>query len=383
MQFFRNRAATQQNDTVDPKQANINVLMCAGRRVGKTAIMAAIAENTNAAAAQNTNPLFSTGKVMFNLSQYQKGGTDYLGEYTSKRITMFSGEWRSPFYYAEESTQKVNDFGDDSTSSSETVDYSGAIYLQMQAGKKAQEVATVSFKDPRGEDYTTAHMKDSVTQWMRSSQIILMMVDMPRLMEYDNNYVQGGYHDEFNKPEEITNLLIDAWSGNTEPRMVLFVPVKCELYMAQERTKEMLEAIQKGYDRLLRFLASSKNSHLYTVAIAPCETMGGLEFRKFVPYLSKDGKPTGGMRSVYAYRRDAKGQRYFAPQYCEQLVLYIMRYIFGLRIQEKNAQGVFRFLSNLPKADDLQYICREIDKHMIRDEAKGFYILKNPQGFLY
>lgn len=376
MPIFGVRANTNQNNNT---VSDISVLMCAGRRVGKTAIMAAIQEIINN--PRNTQGVLSTGRVMCSLKASKNNGTDYLADFVQKRQDAFNN-WSSPFYYAEESTQNKKDDGANTTANSDVSDYFGDIHLQTAQGQHPKKVMSISFKDPRGEDFSTPAMKQNVTDWMKDSQIILMMIDMPRLMEMDENFKQGGYHEDFNKPEEISNLLITAWQGNTVPRMVLFVPVKCELYMAQGRGEEMIERIQKGYSKLLKFLTNSKSSHLYTTAIVPCETMGGLEFRKFVPYRDNEGKKTGKMRSVYAYRRDANGERPYQPRYCEQLVLYILRYIFGLSQQKQQRQGLLAYFNKLPNVADLNFTSEEISKSMIRD-ADGFRILYDPMGFLH
>lgn len=375
------KKANQNNENqAEPQLAEINVLMCAGRRVDKTAIMAAIDEIMNHAG--NTKGVFSTGRVLCDLhSTAKNSGEDSLAKFKSKRKDAFD-RWESPFYYAEESTQNKKDGGVDTTATSALCDYRGEISLQMQKGGKTGRVASIGFKDPRGEDYTTPQMQEDVIRWMQDSQIVLMMVDMPRLMEYDENLKQGGYHKDFNKPEEITNLLKKAWQGNAEPRMVLFVPVKCELYLAQGRAEEMTERIQKEYSPLLKYLTESKNSRLYTTAMIPCETMGGLEFRKFVPYRDRDGNRTGGMRSVYAYRRKENGERYYEPHNCEQLVLYILRYVFGLRKQRQEKLGIFACLNRLPSADELTDVYDEIGKSMIR-EGNGFRILYDPMDLLH
>lgn len=376
MAIFGTRAKANQNtDAV----ADISVLMCAGRRVGKTAIMAAIQEIINN--AQNTKGVLSAGKVICSFSHSAQNNMDYLGEFVQKRKNAFNN-WLSPFYYADESTQDKKDGGANSTASSDACNYFSQISLQTAQGKNPKRVMNISFKDPRGEDFTKPAMQQDAITWMQNSQIILMMIDMPRLMELDENFKQSGYHEEFNKPEEISNLLMQAWQGNKLPRMVLFVPVKCELYMAQGREEEMIERIQKGYGPLLKFLTNSKNSHLYTTAIVPCETMGGLEFRKFVPYRDNAGQKNGGMRSVYAYRRDASGERYYQPRFCEQLVLYILRYIFGLSQLKQQQRGVLAFFNNLPSVTDLEFTAEQISNSMIRD-TNGFRILYDPMGFLH
>ncbi|MBR2942290.1 MAG: hypothetical protein IKB82_02720, partial [Clostridia bacterium] len=132
------------------------------------------------------------------------------------------------------------------------------------------------------------------------------------------------------------------------------------------------------------YATSGTMAGLCSMAIVPCETMGGLEFRKFEPLNGYDeNKPaTGIYRSVYGYRRDAKGLRYYAPRNCEQPLLYMLLFVFGMRQRGRAANGLFRMLGRMPAYKDLQAAHERIYARTNRKEEEGFCILNNPQGIL-
>lgn len=354
------------------EKAEVKVLMCAGRRVGKTSIMAAIVDNLVSQ--------FPEGNVIVNVRPACSDGSNPLDVFREKQQQAFR-DWQTPFYYAEESNQ--TGASDESTASHQQFSYVGDVRVRNPKGE-LRLVNTINFRDPRGEDFTDSGSQTNVIGWIRESQVLMIAVDTPRLMECNQNGTVGAYHEEFNKPEEITNLIQQAWQGNKEERLILFVPLKCELYLKEGRGQEIIERVKEGYAPLIKYATSGMMAGLCSVAIAPCETMGGLEFRKFEPLNGYDeNKPaTGIYRSVYGYRRNEKGLRYYAPRCCEQPLLYMLLFVFGMRQRGKTGNGLFGMLSRMPSYEDLRAAHESIYARTKRNEDEGFCILNNPQGIL-
>lgn len=370
---------SKNNNTKAPQAGgNISVLMCAGRRVGKTSIMAAMQDNMT--------KQFMDGTISVDIKQQSGDGSNPLDVFRQKQMKAFRANWDSPFYYAEESNQTGK--SGESTASETTNVYMGDVRVK-DANGVYRLVNTVSFRDPRGEDFSdtvSAQRREEVKGWIAESQVIIIAVDTPRLMECDENGRVGAFHEEFNKPEEITNLIQQAWQGNKQERLILFVPLKCELYVKEGRGADIVSRVQEGYRSLITFVRTSQSA-LCSMAIVPCETMGGLEFRKFERiggYV--EGKKPVGFRSVYAYRRELNQNgipmRYFRPRNCEQPLLYVLMFVFGLRKKGKTSDGIFGFLSNMPKYEDIVNAHKRISDKTVRDEQQGFVILNDPQGFL-
>ena len=351
------------------EKSTVNVLMCAGSRVGKTSIMAAMQDNMGKA--------FPEASVSIRLKQVAGKGQNALDAFRQKQMEAFE-DWSSPFYYAEESNQ--TGARNDSTASEEANDYVGEVRI-IDAKHTPKLVNTIRFKDPRGEDFTDQRRQQEAVQWIRSSQVLMIIVDTPRLMECNQNGTRGAFHKRFNKPDAITDLIQKGWQGNRDERLILFVPVKCELYLDQGRGQEIVQRIQEGYAPLITYIRSSF-PELCSMAIVPCETMGTLEFRKFEPLGGYDeNKPMSNVfHSVYAYRRNDKGQRERKPKNCEQPLLYMLMYLFGMCRLDKGNTGIMGFVRGMPAYADLKLANQKISSKLNRSESNGYYVLNDPQG---
>lgn len=361
--------------------AEINVLLCAGRRAGKTCIMSAM--------EQNMNNEFSSNTVSVTIKQLSAGGADPLSEYRNHQKDLFkSNGWDKIFYFAEESNQTGED--GESTATQETHLFSGEIRVTNSQGQ-SKLVNTISFRDPRGEDFSSdapTARKNLVKDWIRSSQVLIIAIDTPRLMECDESGKIGAFHEAFNKPAEITDLIKQAWQGDTQQRLILFVPLKCELYLREGRGAEIVSRVQEGYKSLITYIRSSR-AGTCSMAIVSCETMGGMEFRRFerLNGYHEGPEPAGGMapsmfHSVYGFLRNEHGARFYKPKDCEQPLLYLMMFIFGLRKEGKTAGGLFASLKKMPEYEDLANAHREISSKCKRSEDEGYLILNDPQGYL-
>ncbi|MBQ7886268.1 MAG: hypothetical protein IJ313_05175 [Clostridia bacterium] len=374
MAFFNKKKPAPQPEA-QAGAAEIQVLMCAGKRVGKTSIMAAMQDNMD--------NQFPDGSVSVSIEQQSTAGNDLLDAFRHKQMAAFRDDWKSPFYYAEESNQTGK--AEESTATQETNIFVGEIRVKNAKGEY-KLVNSISFRDPRGEDFgddVSADRRKQVMGWIRESQVIIIAIDTPRLMECDENGKVGGFHDGFNKPEEITNFIKQAWQGDEQERLILFVPLKCELYLREGRGEEIISRVQEGYKSLITYIRTTSRAALCSMAIVPCETMGGLEFRKFERlggYV--EGKKPGMFRSVYGYRRYENGKRAFRPKNCEQPLLYMLMFIFGMRQKGKTSGGIFQSMSKMPAYQDLAMAHGRIAQKCIRSEKDGFFILNDPQGFL-
>jgi len=373
MEFFVRRMAPRPAPQADP--AEIRVLMCAGRRVGKTSVMAAMEENMRSA--------LSGGHAAIRIWQSSADGSNPLDAFRLKQMEAFKADWDSPFYYAEESSQ-TGEHGD-STATHETNVFEGEIRVKDAKGGYKM-VNAIRFRDPRGEDFSdtvSQARRNQVKEWIRESQVLILAIDTPRLMECDENGENGAFHEAFNKPEEITDLIKEAWQGDEENRLILFVPLKCELYLREGRGAEIVSRVQEGYRSLITYIRTTARAARCSMAIVPCETMGGLEFRKFERLGGYDeARKPSAFRSVYGYRRFETGERARRPKNCEQPLLYMLMFIFGMRKTGRTGSRLFRALSRMPAYEELQEAHVEIAQKCLRREEEGFFVLNDPQGFL-
>ena len=188
---------------------------------------------------------------------------------------------------------------------------------------------SICFKDIPGEDIVTK--EDEIRKALAQSQVIMIAIDTPHLVEED-----GEHSDAFNIIEQVNALLQTIPQEKDIPRLVLFVPIKCEKYYHEGRMQEIIDAIEVQYEDLLRAFRTGKRGKLYTVAITPILTLGGVVFRDF------ERKPSGDVDvielydnkhpSLYLRPKAAYYQLYapapvFAPKFCEQPVLYLLNFV--------------------------------------------------------
>lgn len=185
------------------------------------------------------------------------------------------------------------------------------------------------FKDIPGEWLMTneATLKEELKQ----SQIIIIAIDTPHLIEED-----GEHSDAFNIISNVNTLLSYIKSSEDVPRLVLFVPIKCEKYYHEGRMEEVTAAIEEQYENLITALKTGKKEKLYTVAITPILSLGGVVFRDFLRdengdvdliRLQDSKNPSLYLRPKAAYYKLYEPAPVFAPKYCEQPVLYILSFI--------------------------------------------------------
>ena len=357
--------------------ATINVLMCGGRRTGKTSIMAAIQDNV-------VN-LFPNGDIVLNMEN-----SGHLINYRTETTKIFG------YDYEDESTFIANQ-----GATSDSNEYRCTVHLQKRAASM-----DLKFTDVPGEWFILPEYEEALESKMRNSQVLIIAIDSPHMMES-----RGKYHEVFNRVSVITQKIRKTFQGNTSPRMVLFVPVKCERYRstqnhARNKMPDLLECVKESYSDLISFLTTGGNERIYTVGVTPCFTFGGAEFLRFLPPLDEngdiergvDGKPLKDLErdpasglmvmtylTEYLLLTDPDGDHYYQPENCEQSLIYIILYLIA--VSRMNVSG---FLSNLwaeflkrPNQKILDQ-CKEVllTKMKKQDDSgvsnEGFVLLNDP-----
>lgn len=208
----------------------------------------------------------------------------------------------------------------------------------------------IRFTDIPGEDFMLKEVE--VKEILKRSQVIMIAIDTPHLVEEN-----GEHSDAFNITEQINTLL--SFMKQDIHRLILFVPIKCEKYYYEERMQEIVDAIEDQYGDLLTSFRTGKGKNIYTVAITPILSLGGVVFRDF------QRKPNGDVDvieiydnqhpSLYLRPKAAYYQLYapapvFAPKYCEQPVLYLLNFVIkNARFVVKKAQkkGLLRRFADI------------------------------------
>ncbi len=354
----------------------INVLMCGGRRAGKTSIMAAIRENVSTR--------FPSGDVVLRMEK--------AGELIK---VLQANQAKFSMQYDDEEIIVADDHP-----SRESSDYLCDVFLE-----KKNVNMNLNFTDVPGEWFYKPEYNADIIKRISQSHVLIIAIDTPHMMEQPDKDGIGRYHDVFNRPAFITERIKEAFQGNKEPRLVLFVPVKCEFYRPspdhpKNRMSDVALTVQKAYEPLLDWL---KQNGLYTVAIAPCFTFGGLEYLRFTPPLDAHGapvkKPDGSetpdvekdpstgllnMNYITQYQmlRDQNDRHYYKPQYCEQPLLYILIYLIAMCPKKRHTimGPLWRLLGIWPNKKSLLNCKNAIANQLNRNGEEGFVLLKDTIG---
>ena len=253
----------------------------------------------------------------------------------------------------------------------------------------------LNIHDIPGEWLTSNLHEQEVKSLIAISQVIIIAIDTPYLFYKMTTDGYGQYHEEYNKPIEITNFFRNSLSPeDIKDRMILFVPLKCERYYhlshisklnpsGRNYMQEVFDAVCAGYKDLLNYLLSTPQLlNSLTIAVTPILSAGGIDFVKF-----EVDEETGKVVSLYQkpeFLPDS--EKGFTPVFCEQPILYTLVYVMKLETDESNG----RFSNSIFAAKKNSALLNNINAYnTLRKKMKvstgavaqdGYYIIQNPKN---
>ncbi|MGN0298547.1 MAG: hypothetical protein ACI4C1_05105 [Lachnospiraceae bacterium] len=345
----------------------LRVLMLGGRRCGKTSVLAAMQKCFES----------TLGESDLTISTSDLTTLDAIEEKNQEIENYFR--------------QAVHNFGfvPDNNPTREDKTYSFDVGLKGRRSK-----IQVEFYDYPGEwlnNENIIYLEDEI----HNSDVIIITIDTPHMLEEE-----GVYNDKRNCCYRITELIKNHLQPTEDhPKLILFVPLKCEKYRDIESIMNMNDvrsAVQSKYETLINFF-NRDNAHYCEVAITPIFTMGTAVFDRFVRNEQGeiDCNPQGiPKKSIYHFTTAAYTNfisRRPQPEYCEQPMLYILLYALTLVAQEKQ-KGLFsrkRFLTVSNKFCDFCKLASASDyleqKNKIHNKIilykDGYYLVNDPMSF--
>lgn len=213
---------------------------------------------------------------------------------------------------------------------------------------------------------------DVVKQYISESNAIIIAIDTPHLMECDGRYNEGKNHTSL-----ITSFFKQTLNADSDEKLIMLVPLKCERYYHDGRINEVTEKVRDTYRELIRFVKDKGNQNgmfgKFACVITPIQTVGEIVFDGFqllpngeVDELMIGEKPIP--RKVnYKY---LKGGAVYAPVYCEQPLYYLLSFVGKqyLRIRDEKASSGLLF--KLMKLWDLMPNVNEFLEEIHCFEAK-------------
>lgn len=181
--------------------------------------------------------------------------------------------------------------------------------FDFEVGHSGKVKANVIVKDYPGEYLTDESKKHLITDFLSESNVILIAIDTPYLMEEN-----GKYNCEKNRTDVVTSF-IEKNPKSFANKLILFIPLKCERYSHDARMDEVRNRVKEVYSELISFC---KKNNVASV-VAPILTLGGIEFD------SMESNKFAGISIIPKYKMYEKEPTY-KPRFCVQPMYYLMLY---------------------------------------------------------
>lgn len=243
--------------------------------------------------------------------------------------------------------------------------------FDFEVGYSNKVKTKVLVKDYPGEYLTDESRQHLVTEFLSESNVVLIAIDTPYLMEAD-----GKYNSEKNRPEVVTSFI----KNNPESfanKLILFVPLKCERYAHDKRMDDVAKRVKEVYSDLIAFC---KEKNVASV-VAPILTLGGIEFDEM------KSNDLAGISTIPTYRMYKNDPKY-KPRFCVQPMYYLMLYAASYSEWSKDhLSGILEriqdMIARLFTSDEkFKTALREMRKNLLTDKF-GYQILTTNSIFKF
>lgn len=303
---------------------DINVLMFGSYRAGKTSILASMIDSFENIETSTVNKI--SLKAIPETEKLLQDKKIELKSKVEENISSSKTEW------------STNDWG---RKTDARYDYE---FIMSVDG--SQNKYSINFADIPGEWLVTVEDCKKLEEEIATCQIIIIAIDTPHLMEEN-----GAYCDAFNITSQISRFIKRIKNEQDVARMFLFTPVKCEKYYYEGRMDEVNQRIKKEFETLFEYFQHGRRKDLYTIAITPVLTMGGVVFSDFkrdsnlkVVVNENPSNRMNYLRPLDTYYKLYDKNPKFEPKYCEQPILYLLNFILKNRkfsVQKKEKKSMF------------------------------------------
>ena len=147
-----------------------------------------------------------------------------------------------------------------------------------------------------------------VNETINKSSVIFIAIDTPYLMEEN-----GRYNEEKNQVSLIYKYLEENINDIKE-KLILFVPLKCEVYFHGRRMDEVNNKVREVYQNIIGLFKGKSN---VAIAITPILTMGDVVFDRF--------ECKNEVHVAYYKFRTINAE--FTPMFCVQPIYYLLSFL--------------------------------------------------------
>lgn len=360
----------------------VNVMMFGGRRCGKTSIIAAMRSCFQDVFNENTNLdiTISDPETMNVINEK----SNEIAQYFYDKTGVGTGIILDKSYAA----------------TTELMEYKLDIFLKDKNGSKV----TLNLCDYPGEwlDKNHQDQQEILQLKMKYCNIIMIAIDTVYLMEKTLNHQSesvGQYNEGRNYCLHIADMIKNLFGTEDEdssimPKMIMFVPLKCEKYYNRRQIELVNRKIYTAYKEIFDFIEEIDSDN-YEVIIAPILTFGEntVEFARFERDTDGEIKFDRDLMIPSTPRYVFKDMYCtYSPKYCEQPLLYTLAYLLDqmqkLKDAEKRNAGLFKrlklkFLETFGDLATAEDFLREKDniKKWLKIDGEGYEIVYDPLHF--
>lgn len=343
---------------------NINIMMIGGRRCGKTSVLAIMKRMFDNKFASTNLKIVPTNKTVELDAKYQ----EIVNVYSNEKGNRFSAE-------DEDNTDQKKEYG-----------------IDISLNSKPNGKIHFSFIDFPGEWLHNDENSEQLKNIVASSSVILVAIDTPHLMEEapnESSSAIGKYNNSRNRTGVICDFLKEL-ELNDKGKMVLFVPLKCERYLHDNKMNLVNERVHTAYKVFFDYINNEYNRTKCTVAITPIFSFGTVEFARFERNgadIVIDEKYRTPKYPLYQFTDKAGNEP--EPKYCEQPLLYVLLYVLKCAEASKRKENSnwFQWLFNsigetffqMPSANDFLKETNNLHRE-IKVSGDGYEIVTDPIG---
>lgn len=170
--------------------------------------------------------------------------------------------------------------------------------------------------------YLDGKEEEFVKKIMHESVAVLVAIDAPALME-----ANGKWNDSINTPKQILNVFQRHYADLEGPRLVIFVPIRCETYLQNEQdANKLLHKIKDKYAGLLNFFSSENLLTKVACVVTPVQTVGTVFFSR-VEVID---------RQPHFHFRKTNREAEYNPQDSDQPLRYLLSFVLKLHLDTKS-----------------------------------------------
>jgi len=171
----------------------------------------------------------------------------------------------------------------------------------------------------RFHDYPGGWISDNESAIMskvKQSHVVIVAIDAVGLMAED-----GKHHTYFNYPDEVMEFMENILQIQTDKKLFLFVPIKCEKWIKNvDDPTNLTSRLIKEY-RIIEKLRQAGHA----IAVLPVQTLGNIKFARF------EEDENGIIRE---YFKTIAGRKAYEPKNAEQVLFYIVSFVIAQYIHD-------------------------------------------------